>query len=133
MMIYLVTMTHKQSGKVAWKIGHCKGKLAERFGTSEYDDFEIKLVSKIFLSATDWKIAKITTEVLEEAIRVVIPPKTPDFMIENYFGVEPGSLKIGGVTEMFFPQSKEREDQVINIFNRFRSAESKFNKIMGKY
>lgn len=133
MMIYLARLTHKLSQESCLKTGHTQGKFADRFSGSEYDDFEVERIDHIFLSANDWKVAKAVTEVLEEAIRVVIPAKDPSFMIEDFFGVEAGSLKIGGVTELTFPKDTEEENMMINLFKRFKKSEYKFKRIMEKY
>lgn len=126
-------MTHKVSKLSCLKGGHTKGKILDRFSGPEYDDFDIERIDNIFLTANSFLVAKAVTEVVEEFIRAIIPSKDPSFMIEDYFGVEPGSLKISGVTELIFPKDQEQEDQIISMFKRFKARQTKANKILEKY
>jgi hypothetical protein len=121
-------MTDKVTGKVMYKTGHTKwgpANFTKRFEDEEYSTFDIELLSNIMFSHPDWKVAKAVIITIENMIRAIIPAKDPSFMIEDYFGREPGTMKISGVTELIFLKENQTEDKLVSVFNRFKGAATK--------
>lgn len=132
MIIYLVKMIHKPSQKVCYKIGHTQKKIAERFSSEEYNDFDITRLSHIFFSHDKWAYAKVAAETLEFAIQQVIPPKSPSFIIEDYFNVPRDTLKIGGVTELIFLKENQTEQLIVDRFNVFVDSVDKLQRKLNR-
>ena len=131
MNVYFVKMTHRDSGKVLMKTGHTKGKILEgRFASDEYKDFDIELIGNIYLTHKSFVRAKTAAMMLEEAIRVVIPAKDPSFMVEEYLGVEPGTMKFSGITEVFAPMSEAHERNVTRAWKMFEKQSNIFQRTL---
>jgi hypothetical protein len=131
MLVYLVRMTHRPTQKQTHKSGHSKQSLRswrERFKDSEYDDFDIELLAGKEFSHKNWTVAKAVAITIENAFRAVWPAKESSFMIEEYFGVEPGSMKISGVTELTFLKDNQTEKELINTFNSVVNSLNKTSK-----
>lgn len=131
MLIYLVRMTHRPTLKLTHKSGHSKQSLRswqERFKDPEYDDFDIELLAGKEFSHPNWNIAKAVAITIENAFRAVWPAKEPSFMIEEYFEVEPGTLKFSGVTELIFLKDNQTEKQLIDTFNIIANSLTKTSK-----
>jgi len=131
MMIYLVKMTDRVTGKSMYKSGHTKWgpeNFMKRFDYPEYETFNIELLNYALLSHPNWNVAKAAIIAIENMTRVIIPPKSPSFMIEDYFERPAGSMKIGGVTELIFLKENQTEDDLIFMFGKFVSAITKTGK-----
>ncbi len=131
MLIYLVRMTHRPTNKVTHKSGHSKNSQRnwrERFNYPEYDDFDIELLAGKEFSHENWNVAKAVITTIENAFRSVWPAKDPSFMIEDYFGVEKGTMKISGVTELIFLKDNQTEQDLINTFKNITNSLTKTSK-----
>jgi hypothetical protein len=128
MILYLIKLVHKVTGKVMYKIGHTKwsaDNFHKRFDYPEYECFEITLLASYQISHSNWTVAKTAIITAENMIRAVIPPKDPSFMIEDYFEQPRGSMKLSGVTEMVFLTDDQTEQDLINTFKKFGKAIAK--------
>lgn len=128
MMLYLVRMTDRVTGKQMHKMGHTKygpDNFHKRFESPEYDCFDIELLGHASISHSTWSVAKAAIITAENMIRAVIPAKPSSFMIESYFDRPPGSMKISGVTELIFLKDNQTEEQLVSLFNKFSKAISK--------
>ena len=131
MMIYLVKMTDQETGKVVYKTGHTKwgpDNYMKRFDYPEYATFNVELLSYAMLSHPNWNVAKAAIIAIENMTRVIIPPKDPSFMIEDYFERPSGTMKIGGVTELIFLKDSQSEDDLVYMFSKFVKAITKTGK-----
>lgn len=131
MMIYCVKFIDRVTDKVMYKIGHTKygpKNFHKRFDYPEYDCFDIELLDHVILSHGDWKVAKAAIISIENMIRVVIPAKSPSFMIEEYFDREPNTMKLSGVTELIFLKENQTETMLLSTFGKFKKAIIKTSK-----
>ena len=131
MMLYLVRMMHRPTNKVCHKEGHTKWgakNFMKRFEDEEYKDFDFELLAYQNFNHPNFAVAKSVIITIENALRSVWPAKDPSFMIEDYFEAEPGSMKIGGVTELIFLKENQTENDLIKTFKTIASSLTKTSK-----
>lgn len=131
MMLYLVRMTHRPTKKICHKKGHTKWgakNFKKRFEGEEYKDFDFELLAYQYFSHDNWAVAKAVIITIENALRAIWPAKDPSFMIEDYFDVAPGSMKISGVTELIFLKENQKESDLVKTFKVIASSLNKTSK-----
>lgn len=134
MLVYLVRLTDRVTGKVAHKVGHTKwgpaNVVSNRFRRDrDYDTFDIDLLGYAMLSHENFIVAKTAIITIENMFRAIVPAKDPGFMIEEYFEREPGTMKVGGVTEFIFvDQYDQNEETLVWVFDNIKKAVEKTEK-----
>ena len=104
MLLYLVKFTHKQTGSTAYKRGISKypaqSVIANRFKHEQYDRFKIDLIDSFQFSHQQYKVARLVLETIEQVLNGLVPPKKPDYSLEEHCGDPKGSYgNFDGVTE----------------------------------
>ena len=104
MLLYLVKFTHKQNNTTAYKRGISKwpaqSVIAKRFENPQYDLFNIELIDSFQYSHSKYSVAKLVLETIEQVLNGLVPPKKPEYSLEEHFGDPKGSYgNFDGVTE----------------------------------
>lgn len=131
MLLYLVKLTHKKTGKVFYKRGKSKwgqyNVIEKRFRADPaYDIFDIELLAHIQLSRTKLHDANLIINTVEQVLNGQWEPKDRDFNVEQYLGENDGTLDSCGVTEFIFLKEDETEDMLVM---HFKTAEKYLWKV----
>ena len=117
MVVYLVKLVHKKSGKVQYKRGITKWLYPlKRFDDPKYYIFDISLLDKYDYSHDNWAVARTHVNVFEQVLNGLWPPKSRDFNVEQHLGEEAGVLDDVGVTEFIYLKDDQTEDQLVKQF-----------------
>ena len=120
MKVYLAEFKYKDSPQLVWyKLGYTLERdAALRFVGEEYNSFDIRILSSIYISNPDYNKAVELCKEVEDYLLRKFPKK---FVLEEYLNVPPQTFKgLSGITEMFLLPYGMTHQSLIDFFNKVK-------------
>lgn len=131
MKVYLAEFRYKELPQWVWyKLGYVlEYDAALRFAGDEYDPFNVRILSSIYISNPDYHKA---VELCKEVEGYLLRKFPKNFVLEEYLNLPQGTFNgLSGITEMFLlPKGVNRQD-LIDFFNKVKDrvySNPKFNE-----